>query len=909
MSKNAQPKNTAQECGGPSKKGLPSASFCVFSGLPALLVAFLALPLAAADWPEAGADSSRSAKVQEEIKGTLGQLWSFDMGRPAPSFPEAGRSDFWRNQVGTLKSRTVFDLAPQPVIAEGRLYLSGSHDDTLRCLDAASGKELWRFTSEAPLRCAPLLHEGKIFFGGDDGWLRCLDRDGKLLWETPPPGKDLIIGNGRLISVHAIRCGLIRVGDKFCSASGLFPGEACLWFSFDPKTGKILDEKKLDAPAQGYPVLRQGQAFLPTGNDAKGRTETIDGAAPSDKEATPPKGAYCVAFAGDRRFIGRVGGLAELDGKDKEIWSAAMRGSVRGLAFSDGRLIAVAESGQVAAFGLKGRSGGGKSPELPAPEMADAIPKSYALILPGQNPAELKKLLPAGGRALFLASDAAEASRLRTSLPPVASVMQQRDGLPAFRKGSFDLVVAAAAKPELIALLVPGSGRLVNAQGAELARNPVPEGVGRWSGLYADAGNSGCSQDKLTGTDFVPQWFGAPGPAAMIDRHLRAQPAVAGDGLMLIPGHEEIFCLNAWNGALLWRQKFPDFARVAALRDSSALALTAGRLALASGPNALFIEPKSGKIEKQLKDPGSGDWDFIAWHQGMLFGSSAEKGAIRRKAEKAVIYDGGYTDNQKNLLSTSLFAFSADGKPLWSRSSKGALPTPSICLLGEQVFCVEASAKIDEGKKAFKGRAAISAIAAAKPMLLSLDAKTGKELFRVPLELPATAQTCYLLGGPDAASPLLLCSSFNDGGKVRYRLVAFSRAEGKELWRQQVDTAYDPNMEHGEQDHHPLVIGDLVFCEPSFFNLKDGQASPGPAFSRGYGCGNASASATSLFFRSGGLGVCDITKRKTASINPASRAGCWINMLPANGLLLVPEASSGCVCNFAVQSSMAFAPK
>ena len=30
---------------------------------------------------------------------------------------------------------------------------------------------------------------------------------------------------------------------------------------------------------------------------------------------------------------------------------------------------------------------------------------------------------------------------------------------------------------------------------------------------------------------------------------------------------------------------------------------------------------------------------------------------------------------------------------------------------------------------------------------------------------------------------------------------------------------------------------------------------------------------------------------------------------PAGGLLLVPEASSGCTCNFAIQTSLAFRPR
>ena len=39
-----------------------------------------------------------------------------------------------------------------------------------------------------------------------------------------------------------------------------------------------------------------------------------------------------------------------------------------------------------------------------------------------------------------------------------------------------------------------------------------------------------------------------------------------------------------------------------------------------------------------------------------------------------------------------------------------------------------------------------------------------------------------------------------------------------------------------------------------------------------------------------------------------TRAGCWINVLPAQGLVLIPEASASCVCSYALQTSMAFRP-
>ena len=39
------------------------------------------------------------------------------------------------------------------------------------------------------------------------------------------------------------------------------------------------------------------------------------------------------------------------------------------------------------------------------------------------------------------------------------------------------------------------------------------------------------------------------------------------------------------------------------------------------------------------------------------------------------------------------------------------------------------------------------------------------------------------------------------------------------------------------------------------------------------------------------------------------RAGCWINMIMACGLALLPEASAGCTCSFPIRSTIVMAPK
>ena len=53
----------------------------------------------------------------------------------------------------------------------------------------------------------------------------------------------------------------------------------------------------------------------------------------------------------------------------------------------------------------------------------------------------------------------------------------------------------------------------------------------------------------------------------------------------------------------------------------------------------------------------------------------------------------------------------------------------------------------------------------------------------------------------------------------------------------------------------------------------------------------------------------DLRTRRAAKLSRVSRPGCWINIVPACGLILIPEASSGCSCPYPLQASMAFMPQ
>src|SRR5205823_7448329 len=90
---------------------------------------------------------------------------------------------------------------------DGKLYYNTLDDQTV-CVDANSGKEVWRtrvgdINKGESMTMAPLVAKGKVLVGvsggefGVRGWLKALDaKTGKLAWTayTAGPDKDVLIG-------------------------------------------------------------------------------------------------------------------------------------------------------------------------------------------------------------------------------------------------------------------------------------------------------------------------------------------------------------------------------------------------------------------------------------------------------------------------------------------------------------------------------------------------------------------------------------------------------------------------------------------------------------------------------------------------------------------------------------------
>jgi outer membrane protein assembly factor BamB len=195
--------------------------------------------------------------------------------------------------------------------------------------------------------------------------------------------------------------------------------------------------------------------------------------------------------------------------------------------------------------------------------------------------------------------------------------------------------------------------------------------------------------------------------------------------------------------------------------------------------------------------------------------------------------------------------------------------------------------------------------------LVALSLSTGKVEWRTPAQFSRIEHNIYTC---ISQSKVIVVGSRNSGksksDRVLYDIHVLDAKTGKPIWEATQDQKSKIGGSHGEQDLHPVVVENRVYCEPYAYDLETGQVLSdwGWRLGKRSGCGAISASESTFFFRHSNPTMFDLTTKKLSPVTTSTRPGCLINIIPAGGLLLIPEASSGCTCNYAVQTSLAFLP-
>ena len=182
----------------------------------------------AEDWPTWRYDGERSASTSEELADQLHLHWSREYPPLKPAWPE--------------DPRLYFDANYEPIVMGQTMFLSSSRNDSVTAIDTTTGKELWRFFADGPIRFAPVASRGRVYFGADDGCFYCLDAiRGRLQWkhQTAPSGRK-VLGNERLISVWPVRGGPVLEDGKIYFTVGVWPFEGTFLYALDAETGQAM---------------------------------------------------------------------------------------------------------------------------------------------------------------------------------------------------------------------------------------------------------------------------------------------------------------------------------------------------------------------------------------------------------------------------------------------------------------------------------------------------------------------------------------------------------------------------------------------------------------------------------------------------------------------------------------------
>lgn len=441
-------------------------------------------------------------------------------------------------------------------------------------------------------------------------------------------------------------------------------------------------------------------------------------------------------------------------------------------------------------------------------------------------------------------------------------------------------------------------------------KGPLP-GSGQWTHTYAEPGNTACSGDQLTCGPLDLQWFGRPGPRRMIDRHHRNVPPLSRDGRCFIPGDCIVWAVDAYNGSILWTAEVPNSRRLGVFLDSSNLVVDERYLYVAAEDRCCGFEVREGvpwftHTMPQLDPDEPHEWGYLAIVDGSLFGSACKPEAsydqMSYDADIALWHRG-----MKLVASDYLFAMNAAGGEVeWTYESDAVVVNTTITIGGGRMYFLESTSPTATSHEV--GRMPLREMfEGGEHRLVALDIRSGDVLFKKVLDVSQLEETCYLAYSDET---LLLSGSKAEAGTVGYQYYVFDAGSGEPRWEAHHLSGLPDDGGHGEYNRHPTIVGDTVYAWPFAYNLHTGQRDEDWKFNRlGHGCGGLSASASSLFWRGGNPWMYDLNPDGgPRRLTRVSRPGCWINIIPAGGLVLIPEASSGCTCAFSIQTSMALAP-
>ncbi|MHB0957871.1 MAG: outer membrane protein assembly factor BamB family protein [Pirellulaceae bacterium] len=638
-----------------------------------------------------------------------------------------------------------------------------------------------------------------------------------------------------------------------------------------------------------------------------------------------------IVTAGAQIVLGGQDRITIIDGAQREVvWEAPIEGVVYGLAVSEQKLLVSTDRGSLYCF-EPAAAVAGRIPAAPASvasvmtdvaasAAADAIVQRTGIVEGycldfGCGSGELALALAQRSMLQIVAvdPDAENVRRAREMLTAAGLygtrvVVQHQDlaatGYPAYfadlivSRRSLDADLDPRWDRESARLLRPDGGIRCIGQPVDLqvtVRGPLP-GAGSWTHQYADPANSVNSGDSLLQGRLGMLWF-RDVDFDVPSRHGRAPAPLLHQWRLFHEGLDGVVAVNAYNGHELWRFPLPHVLKaydgdelMGVAGTGSNMCAGGNHLYVRSDDRCLQLDVATGKQTAEYTAVPVGDavtrpWGYLAYSDEVLVGSSADP-------EHIVTYrfvDRGGDMTRQLTESKNLFAIDTrTGQTLWTYPAKHSLRHNAIAIAAGKLFVIDRPmALFDRVKKP-------TALEHPPGTLVALDLRTGQ---------PVWENTDNIYGTVLAASErhgILLMSyqptAFRLDSELGGRLAGIRMSDGTRLW--------DITAQYSSR---PTINDRTIYTQGGAWDLMTGDPVPFE-FERSYGCGILASSQHMLLFRSATLAYYDLAGSKTTENYGGIRPGCWINALPAGGIVLLPDATAGCVCSYLNKAWVALAP-
>jgi outer membrane protein assembly factor BamB len=238
--------------------------------------------------------------------------------------------------------RMHVDNAFHAAMAEGNVVFGSSVNNEVYCVAAATGAVRWTYSAQGPVRFAPTSHEGRIYFGADDGYAYCLSaQNGSLVWKyRAGPSDEKVIGNGRMISLWPVRTSVLVERDVAYFAAGVFPYEGLFVCAVSAQDGSVVWKNDTlgdhaheleygGISPHGYLLASDDLLFVPSGRAMPAAFDRRDGSFRFYASPGGKRGGVWALLEGGRLIAG-----TDNSGKPVKVAYDARTGKRQGDAFA-----------------------------------------------------------------------------------------------------------------------------------------------------------------------------------------------------------------------------------------------------------------------------------------------------------------------------------------------------------------------------------------------------------------------------------------------------------------------------------------------------------------------------------------------------------------------------------------------